>query len=526
MQNHECQPQQEDAEGCPDGEVHQGEGCSQEGEPMLLFLQRMSTSQVLLGPGSLREALWKDPQLSTSQIGEGWILQYQLAVLRQDKLWIRLARQECVHESGAAWVDSNLPSLDGSLMPKQGGPSHTSGLTPSEVSGAEICRDARLAKDPSIPFHRDFLSSEEPERCLSPEDNDRGVGSSESTVPEAMDVEEDSDHDDTLDLVDGGVDDTEFAPELSLDPEYGGFDVGDCSLEDNPEVCLPETGPVKSGSNEEKEDNPISGGTPSEEPEINNNNSGVCNLEGTCKSGTLLEATEPVEEASTRLVSVGASGGYKANQPELKVTVEYGESSESVTNSGGDVEGSVRGSVCPVVDCGETVVKLFRHVNRRHIPPLFRLNSKGVTAELLDKKEKALKELVEAALGQGATLRDAVDFVNSSGDIPETSEMALEVSTMLLSQWKSRGWVEPEKLSIRPVNSPLALFHWRCLVILLKQLSPEVSARWQETGLVTQSEPMTGEGHPPPLQNRKKKSQERESEKQMWLTIQILNRPR
>ena len=75
---------------------------------------------------------------------------------------------------------------------------------------------------------------------------------------------------------------------------------------------------------------------------------------------------------------------------------------------------------------------------------------------------------------------------------------------MLLSQWKSRGWVEPKKLSIRPVNSPLALFHWRCLVILLKQLSPEVSARWQETGLVTQSEPMTGEGHPPAKQKKEK----------------------
>ena len=82
-----------------------------------------------------------------------------------------------MQESGAAWVDFNLPSLDGSLMPEKGGPSHT--ITPSELSGAEMCRDVRLAKDPSLPVHHDFLSSEEPERCLSPEDNDRGVGSSE-----------------------------------------------------------------------------------------------------------------------------------------------------------------------------------------------------------------------------------------------------------------------------------------------------------------------------------------------------------
>ena len=125
-----------------------------------------------------------------------------------------------------------------------------------------MCRDTRLAKDTSLPVHRDFLSSEEPERCLSPEDNYRGVGSSESNVLEAMEVGEDSDHD-TLDLVDEGADDTEFAPELSLDQEYSGFDVGDCSLEDKPEICLPEMGPVKSGSNKEKEDNPVSGGTSS-----------------------------------------------------------------------------------------------------------------------------------------------------------------------------------------------------------------------------------------------------------------------
>ena len=75
--------------------------------------------------------------------------------------------------------------------------------------------------------------------------------------------------------MDEGADDTELALELSLDPEYSGFDVGDCSLVDNPAVCLPEMGLVKSGSNEEKEDNPVSGGTSPEEPEVIYNNSGV-----------------------------------------------------------------------------------------------------------------------------------------------------------------------------------------------------------------------------------------------------------
>ena len=58
-----------------------------------------------------------------------------------------------MNKSGAAWVDSNLPSMDDILMPEKGEPSHTSGITPSEVSGAEMSGDARLTKDPSLPIH-------------------------------------------------------------------------------------------------------------------------------------------------------------------------------------------------------------------------------------------------------------------------------------------------------------------------------------------------------------------------------------
>ncbi|KAK3086919.1 hypothetical protein FSP39_025393 [Pinctada imbricata] len=442
----------------------------EEGEAMLPFLQRMGESETLLGPGSLGEALWTDPRLTVTQIEEGWVLQYGVALRRHSPVWIRLARRECIANFSAAWVDANLPSLDGTpIQIKKGAPGH-SGSPLSEVLGTEMVRDVRLDKDPTLPILQAVESRDEPVANATslPDDSEGSMGTpseeadTNNNLPEPVMGEE------------GGIRE-QYAPVLSLDPEDEGF------LVDN----LYSGGSLEETSKMEVQEN-AQGTTPE-----------CLNSVSTCVLSNELEDSQA--EASVRQVSVGEA---EDSGEQLQVKVTY--KGEAASQSSGEL--ASKGVPCPFNGCHEQSTRLIRHVYRNHIPPVFasRIQS-TVTVEVLDKQKRALVNLVEAALGQEVTLEEAMEHVNSSGEIPNTTEISPEVSQGLLARWKNNGWAEPDRLSLRPVNSPIALFHWRCLAILVNRLSPEICSEWQRTGLIPQAEGQTASGgHSGGIQVRKR----------------------
>lgn len=81
--------------------------------------------------------------------------------------------------------------------------------------------------------------------------------------------------------------------------------------------------------------------------------------------------------------------------------------------------------------------------------------------------------MVIGALGQNAVVYSAVDYVNQFGAIPKNTSVHPDTITCMRKFSVSQGWADPpEGFTVSPVNSPAALFHWRCLVVLLSLLPP------------------------------------------------------
>ncbi|XP_062576655.1 uncharacterized metal-dependent hydrolase HI_0454-like [Saccostrea cucullata] len=79
-----------------------------------------------------------------------------------------------------------------------------------------------------------------------------------------------------------------------------------------------------------------------------------------------------------------------------------------------------------------------------------------------------------------------MDYVNRSGAL--TRGTTLHPGTVIYMQRLCRyqGWLEPyEGFTLSPLNSPAALFHWRCLVVLLSPLQPMQREEFRTLGRVT-----------------------------------------
>ncbi|XP_061177590.1 uncharacterized metal-dependent hydrolase HI_0454-like [Saccostrea echinata] len=79
-----------------------------------------------------------------------------------------------------------------------------------------------------------------------------------------------------------------------------------------------------------------------------------------------------------------------------------------------------------------------------------------------------------------------MDYVNRSGML--TSDTTLHPDTVVYMRrlCVHQGWLEPpEGFTLSPLNSPAALFHWRCLVVLLSPLQPMQREEFRTHGRVT-----------------------------------------
>lgn len=132
--------------------------------------------------------------------------------------------------------------------------------------------------------------------------------------------------------------------------------------------------------------------------------------------------------------------------------------------------------LCPFPNCVKREKKIKRHVQRQHLPRIFsdikpiRSIDESVLCQL---QYSSLISLVISALGQNADVYSAVNYVNQSGGIPKNTSVHPDTIACMRKFSVPQGWAEPpEGFTVSPVNSPAALFHWRCLVVLLSLLPP------------------------------------------------------
>jgi hypothetical protein len=143
---------------------------------------------------------------------------------------------------------------------------------------------------------------------------------------------------------------------------------------------------------------------------------------------------------------------------------------------------------CPFPNCDKRE-KIKRHVQRFHLPKIFcdirPMRCMDETA-LCQLQYSSLLSLVTGALGQDADVYTAVDYVNQCGSIPKNTTVHPDTIKCMKKLCVSQGWMEPpEGFTVSPVNSPAALFHWRCLVVLLALLQPTQCEEFRTIGHVT-----------------------------------------
>ncbi|XP_052694624.1 uncharacterized protein LOC128172928 [Crassostrea angulata] len=80
---------------------------------------------------------------------------------------------------------------------------------------------------------------------------------------------------------------------------------------------------------------------------------------------------------------------------------------------------------------------------------------------------QALKWLIKAALGEQATLSDAMETVNQASKIPSTIVLNPLHADYFRQACPFLEVDEPKQFTLHPVNSPAVLLFWRCIMVLL-----------------------------------------------------------
>ena len=104
-----------------------------------------------------------------------------------------------------------------------------------------------------------------------------------------------------------------------------------------------------------------------------------------------------------------------------------------------------------------------------HFPALFRESSAwpGISREHAD----SLRMIVTAAIGEDVSNKDAIKYVDSYPDIMSQTTMHPYMDPAMLELCEQEGWPTPTTFTLNPVLSYAMLIHWRCLCLLLFELS-------------------------------------------------------
>ena len=134
---------------------------------------------------------------------------------------------------------------------------------------------------------------------------------------------------------------------------------------------------------------------------------------------------------------------------------------------------------CPLKSCGVKNYRPRRHVINCHLPvalthPPVMMNEDNVHSAL-----QAVRWLVNEALGPETTLQEAVDYINTSGEIAPTKMLHPTLyNPVFTAACRILDYEPPKMFSLHPINSPAILIFWRCATALLNNCSLEVQKRF------------------------------------------------
>ena len=126
---------------------------------------------------------------------------------------------------------------------------------------------------------------------------------------------------------------------------------------------------------------------------------------------------------------------------------------------------------CPMTDCGHQTRRMKGHVYY-HLPRFFHVPKTDDPVQETSKlKVKGLRMIARFLVGKGSTLEDLVDFVNQhyqTEDLNFPEEIRREAEYIIsLENWTV---VTP---SVKPINTPAVLIHWRILAFLFNELTKD-----------------------------------------------------
>ncbi|XP_055999193.1 uncharacterized protein LOC130047784 [Ostrea edulis] len=401
------------------------------GEDVFSSVKRLSHCQILVDPRSLYMGIMTLPNEDLKQAA---ILQYEVARKKGLQHWIKDFRQNCQCDMTEDWIDENLPSLDGKKFMK---------LKKSDSAyAAEPSRDIRLKTDPSLQIVR--------ENAAEIKMTSTTIENSAVSVTETQ-----------MKKVEGASLPTSAAsaPTHERNSQAGKKRWSlnkplSCGRQSQSSETVSRT--VYFRRLDDKSFKNSSMHQSSKSRQRDNFKRNKCPNTNTDEGvSTLSTATTSSESAAFRKVV--------SNKRTLSVTVNI----EQPSSKSKSLQYS---EYCLLSTCSSLDKKVRRHCTQRHMPAMFQIVS--TDSDNVVQCVQALRWLIRTALGEQATLKDAMDAVNQANKIPSTIALNPLHTDLFRQACRFLKIDEPRKFTLHPVNSPAVLLFWRCIMVLLDQCNP------------------------------------------------------
>ena len=401
----------------------------EEREPYFEYAMRQTERGFLIKPRSLMTDLGLMRNITQPQLEDILDGQYQLAKSRNNKKWIQDARREAkaIQLMSDHWIDTVLPSTSREPVPKR----RTKSSGAATSYDGSMCRNFRLDRDPSIEVYRS------------------NAAESTSDVPSvSVNIAETAE---PLDLTTKNLVPSPIREDSSIiSTNISTSNVSNKSTD------------VKPSDSTTVSDLQITVQVP-ELPDID-----------------VIPTSEPSPRRQRQI-------GVKNRALEVPVSVHSVKKQKLSEDLPSDTIYVIRSgsSICPFPGCGARDRKMKRHVFRSHIPSIFfDHQKKGISSQLHEQRIQSLEALAKCIVGPSGTLMQLVDVINNSSRLPEQSEVQPEIATQMAALCRHAGWPVPSKFDLHPVNSSAVLIHWRCLSVLMYNLTAKQRNEFRNNGLL------------------------------------------